>query len=91
MMLKVRNEKGYALRGVLGVSCTKNGYIAKGVGELLDQCSQCNYITGLKQGYPNASYHLVNPNYTNVVSLVDSEWSLTQVLESKYYRYSHKH
>ena len=73
-MLKVRNEN-IGSEGVLGVSCTKNEYNAKGVGELLDQCSQSNYNknTGVKQWVnPNASYHVVNPNYTNVVSLAVS-------------------
>ena len=28
----------------------KNEYNAKGVGESLDQCSQCNYNTGVKHG-----------------------------------------
>ena len=61
MMLKVRNERigsgGYT-RGIVSQKWVHR----KGVGELLDQCSQCNYITGLNKGYPNASYNVVNPN-----------------------------
>ena len=84
--------KRQALEGVLGVSCTKNEYNAKGVGESLDQGSQSNYITGVKQGFilmPLIMQLILI--YTNVVSLVELGWSLTQVLESKYYRYTHKH
>ena len=34
------------------------------------------------KGYPNASYHLVIPNYTSVASLAISECITKQVLES---------
>ena len=84
--------KRQALEGVLGVSCTKNEYNAKGVGESLDQCSQSNYNTGVKQGFilmPLIMQLILI--YTNVVSHVDLGWSLTQVLESRCYRYTHKH
>ena len=49
MMLKVRNEKigsGGCTRGIVYQKWVHR----KGVGELLDQCSQCNYNTGVKQG-----------------------------------------
>ena len=49
MMLKVRNEKigseGYT-RGIVYQKWVHR----KGVEELLDQCSQCNYNTGVKHG-----------------------------------------
>ena len=49
MMLKVRNERigsGGCTRGIVDQKWVHR----KGVGELLDQCSQCNYNTGVKHG-----------------------------------------
>ena len=77
-MLKGRNEK-IGSEGCTRGIVYKKWVQRKGVGGLLDQCSQRNYNknTGVKQGVnPNVSYHAVNPNYTNVVSLAVSVWSL---------------
>ena len=49
MMLKVRNERIGSEGCTRGIVYQKWVH-RKGVGELLDQCSQCNYNTGLKQG-----------------------------------------
>ena len=61
-MLKGRNEKIGSEGCTRGIVYQKWIH-RKGVGELLDQCSQSNYnkSTGIKQGVnPNASYHIVD-------------------------------
>ena len=91
MMLKVRNEKIGSEGCTRGIVYQKWVH-RKGVGELLGQCNQCNY------NYRFKTRVILMPLimqliliYTNVVSHVDLGWSLTQVLESRYYRYTHKH